>query len=91
MKMLAYLFLAISTIGTAVIAQDKPMVGGAAILPTMGIVSNAINSGDHTALVSAFEATKTTSGHHRPLVLFSFPLRRGGCGCGHSAAIQACS
>src|SRR5712692_4827225 len=56
MKKLAYLFLAVLMIGTAVIARDNPMVGGAAMLPTRDIVSNAVNSADHTTLVAAVKA-----------------------------------
>ena len=56
MKKLAYLCLAILMIGSAVIAQDKPMVGGAPMLPSKDIVSNAVNSADHTTLVAAVKA-----------------------------------
>jgi len=56
MKKLAYFFLAVLMIGTAVIAKDNPMVGGAAMLPTKDIVSNAVNSADHTTLVAAVKA-----------------------------------
>jgi uncharacterized surface protein with fasciclin (FAS1) repeats len=44
MKKLAYLFLAVLMIGSAVIAADNPMV------------SNAVNSSDHTTLVAAVKA-----------------------------------
>lgn len=37
-------------------AQDNPMVGGAAMLRTMDIVDNAVNSADHTTLVAAVKA-----------------------------------
>ncbi len=37
-------------------AQKDPMVGGAAMYPTKNIVENAINSKDHTTLVSAVKA-----------------------------------
>jgi uncharacterized surface protein with fasciclin (FAS1) repeats len=37
-------------------AQDDPMVGGAAMYPTMNIVQNAVNSKDHTTLVAAVKA-----------------------------------
>jgi len=56
MKKLAYVFLAILMIGSAVIAKDNPMVGGAPMLPTKDIVSNAVNSADHTTLVAAVKA-----------------------------------
>src|SRR5580700_9265754 len=56
MKKFAYLFLAVLMIGSAVIADDNPMVGGAPMLPTKDIVSNAVNSADHTTLVAAVKA-----------------------------------
>ncbi len=56
MKKLAYLSLAVVMIGSAVIAKDNPMVGGAPMLPTKDIVSNAVNSADHTTLVAAVKA-----------------------------------
>ena len=56
MKKLAYVFLAVLMIGTAVIAKDNPVVGGAPMLPTKDIVSNAVNSADHTTLVAAVKA-----------------------------------
>lgn len=37
-------------------AQDNPMVGGAAMLRSMDIVDNAVNSADHTTLVAAVKA-----------------------------------
>jgi uncharacterized surface protein with fasciclin (FAS1) repeats len=56
MKKFAYLFLAVLMIGSAVIADDNPMVGGAPMLRTKDIVSNAVNSADHTTLVTAVKA-----------------------------------
>jgi uncharacterized surface protein with fasciclin (FAS1) repeats len=56
MKKLAYLFLAVLMIGSAVIADDNPMVGGAPMLRSKDIVSNAVNSADHTTLVAAVKA-----------------------------------
>ena len=41
---------------SAIFAQDNPMVGGAAMLPTLNIVENAVNSADHTTLVAAVQA-----------------------------------
>ncbi len=38
------------------IAQSDPMVGGAAMYPSMTIVQNAVNSKDHTTLVAAVKA-----------------------------------
>jgi uncharacterized surface protein with fasciclin (FAS1) repeats len=37
-------------------AQKDPMVGGAAMYPTKNIVENAMNSKDHTTLVTAVKA-----------------------------------
>jgi uncharacterized surface protein with fasciclin (FAS1) repeats len=37
-------------------AQNNPMVGGAAMLPTKNIIENAVNSADHTTLVAAVKA-----------------------------------
>ena len=56
MKKLAFVFLAVAMIGTAVMAADNPMVGGAAMLRTKNIVENAVNSADHTTLVAAVKA-----------------------------------
>jgi hypothetical protein len=56
MKKLAYLFLAVLMIGTAVIAKDNPLVGGEPVLPTKDIVANAVNSAAHTTLVAAVKA-----------------------------------
>jgi uncharacterized surface protein with fasciclin (FAS1) repeats len=41
---------------TQVHAQKNPMVGGAAMYPTKDIVDNAVNSKDHTTLVTAVKA-----------------------------------
>ena len=56
MKKLAYLFLAVLMIGSAAVAGDNPMVGGAPMLRTKDIISNAVNSADHTTLVAAVKA-----------------------------------
>src|SRR5690606_5299138 len=42
--------------GAAVVAQDAPMVGGAAMPATNNIIENAVNSADHTTLVAAVQA-----------------------------------
>ncbi|MGH9589987.1 MAG: fasciclin domain-containing protein [Terracidiphilus sp.] len=56
-KMWSVLFagLLIAT-GSTAFAQKDPMVGGAAMYPTKNIVQNAMNSKDHTTLVSAVKA-----------------------------------
>jgi uncharacterized surface protein with fasciclin (FAS1) repeats len=41
---------------TAVVAQQNPMVGGAAMFPSKDIIDNAVNSADHTTLVAAVKA-----------------------------------
>ncbi|WP_295044903.1 fasciclin domain-containing protein [uncultured Paracoccus sp.] len=46
---------ALATTG-AVLAQDNPMVGGAAMFADKNIVENAVNSADHTTLVAAVQA-----------------------------------
>ena len=56
MKKLSYVCLAVLMIGSAVIANDNPMVGGAPMLVSKDIVSNAVNSADHTTLVAAVKA-----------------------------------
>ena len=56
MKKLASVFFAVAMIATAVTAKDNPMVGRAPMLPTKDIVSNAVNSADHTTLVAAVKA-----------------------------------
>jgi uncharacterized surface protein with fasciclin (FAS1) repeats len=56
MNKLAYLFLRVILVGSAVIADGNPMVGGAPMLRTKNIVSNAVNSADHTTLVAAVKA-----------------------------------
>lgn len=38
------------------VAQDNPMVGGAAMFADKNIVENAVNSADHTTLVAAVQA-----------------------------------
>jgi uncharacterized surface protein with fasciclin (FAS1) repeats len=40
----------------AVFAMENPMVGGAPMLPTKNVIQNAINSKDHTTLVTAIKA-----------------------------------
>lgn len=47
--------LALATTGAA-LAQDNPMVGGAAMFADKNIVENAMNSADHTTLVAAVKA-----------------------------------
>jgi uncharacterized surface protein with fasciclin (FAS1) repeats len=41
---------------SGLVAQQDPMVGGAAMYPTKNIVENAVNSPDHTTLVAAVKA-----------------------------------
>jgi uncharacterized surface protein with fasciclin (FAS1) repeats len=66
--------LSVSAIaGSAVIAQENPMVGGAAMPATNNIVENAVNSADHTTLVAAVQAAglvETLSGEG-PFTVFA--------------------
>lgn len=50
------LTIAIAAAGFAVKAQDITYVGGEAMYPSKDIVSNAVNSADHTTLVAAVKA-----------------------------------
>jgi uncharacterized surface protein with fasciclin (FAS1) repeats len=56
MNKLATAVLGVLLIGSAAVAQQDPMVGGAAMYPTKNIVENAMNSNDHTTLVAAVKA-----------------------------------
>ena len=47
---------AMTLLGTAAFAQENPMVGGAEMPATNDIVTNAVNSADHTTLVAAVQA-----------------------------------
>jgi len=53
---IAALALAAIAIAPKANAQSDPMVGGAAMYPTKNIVENAVNSKDHTTLVTAVKA-----------------------------------
>ena len=48
--------LAFASLIAAPLAAQNTMVGGAAMLPSKDIVSNAVNSKDHTTLVAAVKA-----------------------------------
>ena len=47
---------AFALVSTFAVAQDNPMVGGAAMFADKNIVENAVNSADHTTLVAAVKA-----------------------------------
>src|SRR5262252_1958378 len=47
---------AASSLASAQMMKENPMVGGAAMYPTKTIVANAMNSADHTTLVAAVKA-----------------------------------
>ena len=47
--------ISLASLSTAAFAQN-PMVGGAAMMESMDIVDNAVNSADHTTLVAAVTA-----------------------------------
>ena len=59
-KVLIALSLVIG-VSTLTIAQDVTYVGGEAMYPTKDIVSNAVNSADHTTLVAAVKAAGLAS------------------------------
>src|ERR1700730_6808542 len=48
--------LLILTAAFAVAGSKNPMVGGQEMYPTKDIIDNAVNSADHTTLVSAVKA-----------------------------------
>lgn len=60
MKKIAVLFLS-AFLFNAVMAQEPVTVGGAAMYPTKDIVSNAVNSKEHTTLVAAVKAAGLVS------------------------------
>src|SRR5947207_5080487 len=53
MKKTLSLLLVCAFTGVLFAADDNPMVGGEAMAPLKDIVSNAVNSPDHTTLVAA--------------------------------------
>jgi uncharacterized surface protein with fasciclin (FAS1) repeats len=55
-KMLAAGAALVLGFGTLAMAQNAPMVGGAAMFPSKNIIQNAMNSKDHTTLVAAVKA-----------------------------------
>jgi uncharacterized surface protein with fasciclin (FAS1) repeats len=55
-RLLAMCSMALLLVAPALMAQQDPMVGGAAMYPTKNIVENAVNSKDHTTLVAAVKA-----------------------------------
>ena len=56
MRKLTLLALSTALLSGAAFAAGEPMVGGAAMYPNKNIVENAMNSKDHTTLVSAVKA-----------------------------------
>jgi transforming growth factor-beta-induced protein len=48
--------VAIAASAVPALAQENPMVGGAAMFADRNIVENAVNSADHTTLVAAVQA-----------------------------------
>ena len=52
----AVTLIALSFTSAALLAENDPDVGGAAMYPTKNIVQNAVNSKDHTTLVAAVKA-----------------------------------
>jgi uncharacterized surface protein with fasciclin (FAS1) repeats len=76
MKTLALSAVALSAmlaVSGLALAQDNPMVGGAAMFADKNIVENAVNSADHTTLVAAVQAAglvETLSGEG-PFTVFA--------------------
>jgi uncharacterized surface protein with fasciclin (FAS1) repeats len=56
MRSRSLLFLALATIVATPLAAQNVIVGGEAMYPMKDIVSNAVNSKDHTTLVAAVKA-----------------------------------
>ena len=70
--------IALSALAGLGVAQDNPMVGGAAMFADKNIVENAVNSADHTTLVAAVQAAglvETLSGEG-PFTVFAPPTTR---------------
>nr|WP_037371907.1 fasciclin domain-containing protein [Salipiger mucosus] len=64
---------AVAALATPALAQDNPMVGGAAMYPDRTIVENAVNSADHETLVAAVkqaDLVETLSGEG-PFTVFA--------------------
>ncbi len=55
-KLVLSLAVSITALSAGIAFAENPMVGGAAMLPTMNIIENAVNSKDHTTLVAAVKA-----------------------------------
>jgi len=55
-RLLVMCSLMLLLVAPSLVAQQDPMVGGAAMYPTKNIVENAANSKDHTTLVAAVKA-----------------------------------
>src|SRR5258708_19771523 len=56
MKKIAQMCVITLVAASAVLAANNPMVGGHEMFPSKNIVQNALNSDDHTTLVSAVKA-----------------------------------
>src|ERR1700674_3829154 len=56
MKKFAHLCVFTLVAASAIFAATNPMVGGHEMFPTKNIVSNSVNSADHTTLVAAIKA-----------------------------------
>jgi uncharacterized surface protein with fasciclin (FAS1) repeats len=55
-RFLGVMAVAVAMSMSVLAAQKNPMVGGAAMFPNKDIVDNAVNSKDHTTLVTAVKA-----------------------------------
>ena len=79
------------TLGTGAMAVTDPMVGGAAMFPTKNIGENAVNSKDHTTLVTAVRAAglvPTLEGPG-PFTVFA-PTNEAFCGAASPAPSIRC-
>src|ERR1700691_6718224 len=56
MKKLGWFLILTLMATSAVVAAQDPMVGGHAMMPSMNIIQNAVNSNVHTTLVAAVKA-----------------------------------
>src|SRR5712692_6003253 len=56
MKKIAQMCVITLVAASAILAANNPMVGGHEMFPSKDIVSNAVNSADHTTLVAAVKA-----------------------------------
>jgi uncharacterized surface protein with fasciclin (FAS1) repeats len=80
MKKIAVLLLGIValTASSAMAGSKNPVVGGQEMYPTKDIIDNAVNSADHTTLVTAVKAADLVDTLRFPARLWSLlqPIKR---------------